>query len=128
MVAAYTQASFTEGAYAEAARLGLKIAERRRGKLRPQRGDLVVSFFTYFSWLGMKPRPCYVWEECSNLAKLRCGTGALASTSFVGKVMSEASFRTCLLCDVFMASTIKACVGLYGGVSHLSERAKGDLI
>lgn len=42
--------------------------------------------------------------------------------------MSEASFRICLLCDVFMAATIKACVGLYAGVSHLLERAKGAQI
>lgn len=75
MVAADTQASFTEGGYAEAARLGLKTAERSGGKLRPQRGDLVVSFFARFSWLGVKPRPWYVWGECSNLAKLRGGAG-----------------------------------------------------
>lgn len=84
----------------------------------------MVSFFACFSWLGVKPRPWYVWGECSKLSRLRRGAGAPASTSFVEKSRVR-PVSIPLLCDVFMAAIIKACVGLYGGVSHLLERAKG---
>lgn len=70
MVAAYTQASFREGG-------GIEACQAQWGKLRPERRDLVVSFFAYFSWLGMKPRSGYVWGR---------GSG---SSSYMGELRSH---------------------------------------